>query len=72
MARSVAHTATSPALSLLIEPSAAVNGLPVRPIHEARHTSSRAASISIFMSASANAMAWFSMIVRPNCARSFA
>ena len=31
-----AHTATSPALSLLIEPSALVNGRPVRPIHDAR------------------------------------
>ena len=44
----------------------------MRPIHEARQTSSRAASISIFMSASVNAIAWFSMIVRPNCSRSLA
>jgi len=44
----------------------------VRAIHEARQTSSRAQSISIFMSASANAMPWFSMIARPNCLRSFA
>ena len=40
------------------------------PIHDARHTSSRAASISVFMSASLNAIAWFSMIGRPNCTRS--
>jgi hypothetical protein len=34
-----------------------------------RRTSRRAASISIFMSASANAIAWWSMIGRPNCSR---
>jgi hypothetical protein len=72
IARSVAHTATSLALSLLIEPSALSNGLPVRPIHDARQTSRRAASISIFMSASANAIAWLSMIGRPNCSRCLA
>ena len=44
----------------------------VAPIHDARHTSSRAASISIFMSASLNAMPWFSMIDRPNALRSLA
>jgi hypothetical protein len=43
--------------------------LPWRPIHEARHTSSRAASISSFMSASANAIAWFSTIGLPNWTR---
>ncbi len=47
----VAQTATSPALSLDIEPSAALKGLPALPIHDARHTSSLAASISILMSA---------------------
>ncbi len=44
----------------------------LRPIHEARQTSSRAASISSFMRASVNAIAWFSMILRPNCSRSLA
>ena len=70
IARSVAQRATSPALSLLIEPSAFSNGIALRPIHDARQTSRRAASISSFMSASAKAMAWFSMILRPNCSRS--
>ncbi len=49
-----------------------MNGTWLRPIHAARQTSSRAASISIFMSASVNAIAWFSMIGRPNWTRSFA
>ena len=44
-----------------------MNGLWFAAIHVARHTSSRAASICVFMSASLNAMAWFSMIGRPNC-----
>ena len=70
MARSVTQTATSPALSLHIEPSALSKGTPLRPIHEARHTSSRAASISSRMRASVKAIAWFSMILRPNCSRS--
>ena len=42
------------------------------PIQEARQTSRRAASISSFMRASVNAIAWFSMILRPNCSRSLA
>ena len=48
----VAHIATSPALSLLIEPWPPVIGTPLRPIHVARHTSRRAASISVATSAS--------------------
>src|SRR4029453_8744120 len=40
IARSVAHSATSPALSLLIEPSAFSKAMPLRPIHDARQTSS--------------------------------
>ena len=36
----------------------------MRPIHEARQTSSRAASISSFIRASVNAIAWFSTILR--------
>src|SRR6266545_2131980 len=69
---SVTATATSPALSLLIEPSPASNGRLLRPIQAARHTSSRAASISMRMSASANATPWLSMIGRPNWTRLFA
>jgi hypothetical protein len=57
---------------LLIEPSAARNCWFVRPIHAARQTRSLAASISVLMSASANAIAWFSMIGRPNAMRSLA
>jgi len=72
MACSVTRTAVSPATSLDIDPSAAVNCWPVRAIHAARQTSSRAASIEVFMSASMNAIAWFSMIGRPNCTRSLA
>ena len=49
-----------------------MNCLPVEPIQHARHTSSRAASICIFMSASLNAIAWFMMIGRPNASRCFA
>ena len=41
-------------------------------IQAARQTSSRAASIEVFMSASVNAIAWFSMIGRPNWTRSLA
>jgi len=48
----VAHMATSPALSFDIEPWPAVIGTPLRPIQAARHTSSRAASISVATSAS--------------------
>src|SRR3954451_25314054 len=72
IARSVAQTATSPAFSFDIEPSALLKVWPVRPIHDARQTSSRAASISSFMSASVKAIAWFSMIGLPNWTRSLA
>ena len=61
-----------PALSFDIEPSPLSNGLPVGPIHAARHTSSREASSSVFMSASLKAIDWFSMIGRPNWPRSLA
>ncbi len=57
MARSVAHTATRPALSLAIDPSALTNP-PCFANHAARHTRSRAASISVAMSASMKAIAW--------------
>ena len=66
------RTAVSPANSLDIEPSAASNVLPWRAIHAARQTSSREASIEVFMSASVKAIAWFSMIGLPNCSRVFA
>ena len=66
------RTAVSPALSLLIEPSPFSNFLWFAAIHTARHTSRRDASISVFMSASLNAIAWFSMIGLPNWTRSFA
>ena len=56
----------------LIEPSPDSKVLPLRPIHAARHTSRREASVSVFMSASLKAIPWFSMIGRPNCWRSFA
>ena len=73
MARSVVHTATSPAFSFDIEPSAFWNVMSgCLPIHDARQTSRRAASISSFMLASVNAIAWFSMIFLPNCSRSLA
>ena len=65
MACSVTHTATSPAFSFDIEPSPAVNGTPLRAIQAARHTSRRAASISVRMSASLKAMPWFMMIGLP-------
>ncbi len=52
-----------------MEPSAAVNGLPLLAIQEARQTSSRAASIRVRMSAMVKAMPWLSMIGRPNCSR---
>src|SRR5690349_21443502 len=48
----VAHIAMSPALSFDIEPWPAVIGTPLRPIHAARQTSRRAASISVATSAS--------------------
>ncbi len=67
MLRSVAHTATRPALSLAIDPSAASKGTPLRAIHDARQTSSRAASMSSRIFAKVNAIDWFSMIARPNC-----
>ena len=70
MASSVTRTATSPAFSLDIEPSAASKRLPVRPIHEARQTSSLAASISVAMSASLNAIACCAAIGLPNWVRS--
>jgi hypothetical protein len=57
---------------LLIEPSPLVNCLPLEPIQHARHTNNLAASMCIFMSASLNAMAWFSMMARPNALRSLA
>jgi hypothetical protein len=57
---------------LLIEPSAFSKRWPALPIHDARQTSRRAASISSFMSASVNAIAWFSMIGLPNWTRSLA
>ena len=66
------QVATSPALTFDIEPSALVNGIWLRPIQAARQTSSRAASISVAMSASVNAIAWFSMIALPNWRRSLA
>jgi hypothetical protein len=68
----VTHTATCPALSFDIEPSALVNLTLLRPIQAARQTSRRAASISSFMLASVNAIAWLEMIGRPNCSRCFA
>ena len=71
MARSVAQVATRPALSLAIEPSAFSN-LPFFANHAARQISMRVASISVIMSASKNAIAWFLMIGRPNAWRSFA
>ena len=43
---------TSPALSFDIEPWPPVIGMPLRPIHDARWTSSRAESISVATSAS--------------------
>ena len=61
--------ALSLANSLDIEPSAAVNGLPLIAVQEARHTSGRAASICVRMSASWNATHWLSMTSRPNCSR---
>ena len=48
----VAHIATSPAFSFDIEPWPPVSGMPLRPIQAARHTSMRAASISVATSAS--------------------
>jgi hypothetical protein len=45
IARSVTQTATSPALSLDIEPSAFSNRRPLRPIHEPRQPRRRPASI---------------------------
>ena len=51
----VAHIATSPHLSLLIEPWPPSSGRPLRPIQEARCTSRRAASISVATSA----IAWW-------------
>ncbi len=48
-----------------------LEGHPVRPIQAARQTSSRAASISIFMSASVKAIDWLSMIARPNVSALF-
>ena len=72
MASSVTHTAVSPANSLDMEPSPATKSLPLRPIHEARHTRRRDASIRIFMSASLKAMDWFSMMARPKALRSLA
>ena len=51
---------------------AVLERLPLRAIHAARHTSRRAASISVAMSASLNAMPWFMMIGLPNASRSLA
>src|SRR5712692_2422617 len=72
MAWSVTFTATSPAFSFAIEPSAFLNSPPLRPSHRARQISARVASISVAMSASMKAIAWFSINARPNCLRSFA
>jgi hypothetical protein len=72
MASSVTRTAVSPANNFDCDPSAASNGLPLRAIHAAFHTSRRAASTATFMSASLKAIPWFSMIARPNCFRCFA
>ena len=68
----MAQTATRPALSFDIDPSPASKATPLRPIQAARQTSMRAASISVFMSASVNAIDWLSMIGRPNVSRVFA
>ncbi len=72
MACSVTQTAVSPAKSFDIDPSPAVKGWPLRPIHAARQTSIREASIRVFMSASLKAMPWFSMMARPKAFRSLA
>lgn len=69
IACAVTHFAVSPAYSLDIEPSAEVNGWLLAAIQEARQTSSREASIRVFMSASVKATPWLSMIGRPNCTR---
>ncbi len=71
MARSVTQTATRPALSLDMEPSA-LTYLPLRDSHAARCTSRRAASISVAMSASMKLIAWFMMIGLPKAVRSWA
>ncbi len=55
-----------------MEPSPFSNFLPVDAIQAARCTNSRDVPVCIFMSASLKAMAWFSMIARPNCRRSLA
>ena len=62
MACSQARTATSEALSLLIDPSACSNGLRRAAIQAARHVSRRVASMSAARSASGNETPWFSMI----------
>ena len=69
MALSVTATAVSPANSLLMEPSPAVNGIAFLPIQAARQTSRRLASMAVLMSASMKAMPWFSTMGRPNCSR---
>ena len=69
MASSVTYTAVSLANSFAIEPSAEVNGLLLRCIQLARHTSILDASIRLFMSANLKATAWNSAILRPNCSR---
>ena len=69
MASSVTRVATSPALSLDMEPSA-WKPMPLRAIQEARQTRRRAASISVAMSASLKAMACWAAIGLPNWTRS--
>ena len=61
----VAHMATSPAFSFDIEPWPPVIGMPVRPIQAARHTSRRAASISVATSAS---VCWMRCCSSSGCA----
>ena len=61
----VAHTATWPDLSFDIEPWPPVSGIPLRPIQEARWTSSRAASISVATWASTCWLPWRSSGGRP-------
>ena len=70
MASSVTWVATSPALSLDMEPSAWEKPMPLRAIQEARQTRRRAASISVAMSASLKAMACWAAIGLPNWTRS--
>ena len=65
-------TAVRPAWSLAIEPSPYLYGVHVAPMLMPRQQSRRAASISVAMSASLKAIAWWRMIGTPNVSRCIA